>query len=264
MHIVQIDLTAAGLRFKLSPPAGSREVVRQTTTEFLRREGAQLAVNAHFFLPFPSTDTDAWLVGFAASEGRAYSPFEAPEQGFAIVADAPGLNIDPSNHASVVHRDRTQRDGTRVQETVTLWTTVSGSAQIVTDGVKTIPAYADAEHGGALLTPGGPGGGYSNARSWYDAVNARTVIGLSRDARTLTLFTVDRGGGSEGMQVGEAADVLVRDYGVWNALNLDGGGSTSLAMEDPVTHERALVNVSSDTAAGRAVGSSLAVFARPR
>ncbi len=264
MHIVQIDLTAAGLRFKLSPPAGSREVVRQTTTEFLRQEGAQLAVNAHFFLPFPSTDTDAWLVGLAASEGRVYSAFETPDQSFAIVADAPGINIDPSNHAGLVHRDRTQSGGTRVQETVTLWTAVSGSAQIVTDGVKTIPAYADAGHGGAPLTPGGPGGGYSSARSWYDAVNARTVIGLSRDARTLTLFTVDRGGGSEGLQVGEAADVLLRDYGVWSALNLDGGGSTSLAMEDPVTHERALVNVASDTAAGRSVGSSLAVFARPR
>jgi exopolysaccharide biosynthesis protein len=141
---------------------------------------------------------------------------------------------------------------------------VSGSAQIVTEGVNTIPAYADDGHGGAPLAPGGPGGGYSNARSWYDAVNARTLIGLSRDSRTLTLFTVDRGGDSEGMKVGEAGDVLVRDYGVWNALNLDGGGSTSMAMEDPVTHERALVNVSSDNAAGRAVGSSLAVFARPR
>ena len=34
-------------------------------------------------------------------------------------------------------------------------------------------------------------------------------------------FTVDKAGGSEGMQVGEVADVLRRDYGVWDALNLD-------------------------------------------
>ncbi|MBI3400239.1 MAG: phosphodiester glycosidase family protein [Acidobacteria bacterium] len=90
------------------------------------------------------------------------------------------------------------------------------------------------------------------------------MLGLSRDGRTLTLFTVDRSGSSEGMRVGEAADVVMRDYGVWNALNLDGGGSTSMAMEDPVTHERALINRSSDNPAGRSVGSSLAVFARPR
>jgi len=267
MHIVQIDLTAPGLRFTLSRPAGGREVVRQTTTAFLRQEGAQLAINAHFFLPFPSTDTEAWLVGIAASDGRVYSAFETPEQRYAIVVDAPGVNIDASNHATLVHRvdsAASPRGGNRVRENVTLWTTVSGSAQIVTDGAKTVPVYADAEHAGALLTPGGPGEPYSNARSWYDAVNARTVLGLSRDGRTLTMFTVDRSGGSEGMRVGEAADVLMRDYGVWNALNLDGGGSTSMAMEDPVTHERALINRSSDNPDGRAVGSSLAVFARPR
>ena len=248
MHVVQIDLTAPGLRFRLSPPAGGREVVRQTTLAFLTAEHAQLAVNAHFFLPFPSTDTEAWLVGIAASDGRVYSAFETPEQTYAIVTDAPGVNIDQANHATIVHRRLRQgsggqgADGTQVEEPVTLWTTVSGSAQIVTAGESSIP---DLE--------------------WYRAVQARTAIGLSRDGRTLTLFTVDKSGGSEGMQVGEVAELLRRDYGVWDALNLDGGGSTTLAMEDPETHVASMVNASSDKdpAAGRAVGSSLAVFARP-
>lgn len=242
MHIVQIDLTAAGLRFKLSPPSGSREVVRQPTLDFARQEHAQLAVNVHFFLPFPSTDTEAWLVGIAASEGRVYSAFETPDQAYAIVTDAPGVNIDQANHATIVHRDRAQADGTHVVEPVTLWTTLAGSAQIATAGAKTIP---DLE--------------------WYTAVQARTVIGLSRDGRTLTLFTVDKSGGSEGMQAGEVADLLLRDYGVWDALNLDGGGSTTMALEDPETRVTSIVNASSDKdpVAGRAVGSSLAVFARP-
>src|SRR5215471_14520958 len=87
------------------------------------------------------------------------------------------------------------------------------------------------------------------------------AIGLSQDNRTLVLFTVDRAGGSLGMSVGEVADVLISDYGVYNALNLDGGGSTTLAMEDPLTHTRSLVNVSADNPAGRMVASSLAVFA---
>ena len=254
MHIVQVDLAAPGLRFKLSPPAGSREVVRQTTLEYLAQEEAQVAINAHFFLPFPSTDREAWLVGIASSEGRVYSAFETPAQSFALVRDAAGLNIDGENHAAIVQRDRL--------EGVTLWTTVSGSAQIVTEGVKTVPVYLDSQHANAALTPGGPGN-YSNEKSWYDAMTARTAIGLSRDGRTLTLFTVDVRGGSEGMRVGEVADVLMQDYGVWNALNLDGGGSTSMAMEDSTTHSRSIVNVSSDNQAGRSVGSSLAVFARP-
>ena len=199
MHIVRIDLTAPGLRFTLSPPDGIRETVRQTTLAFLKQEHAQVAVNAHFFLPFPSKDRDAWLVGLAASEGRVYSAFETPEQDFALVADAPALNIDPANHATIVHRDRTRSDGTHVMEAVTLWTTVAGSAQIVTGGVKSVPGLA-----------------------WYEAVQARTAIGLSKDGRTLTLFTVDKSDGSLGMQVGEVADVLLRDYGVADALNLDG------------------------------------------
>jgi len=65
------------------------------------------------------------------------------------------------------------------------------------------------------------------------------------------------------MQIGEVADLLRSDYGVWDALNLDGGGSTTLALDDPVTHVPALVNASLDNPAGRSVGSSLAVFARP-
>jgi hypothetical protein len=242
VHVVQIDLTAPGLRFELSPPAGAREVVRQTTLDFLRQEHAQLAVNAHYFLPFPSTDREAWVIGIAASEGRVYSAFESPEQDYALLADAPGINIDRGNHAAIVHRDRAQPDGRHVAEPVTLWTAFAGSAQILTGGAVTIPDLA-----------------------WYRALQARTAAGLSRDRLTLTLFTVDKVGGSEGMQVGEVADLLRRDYGVWDAINLDGGGSSTLALEDPVTHVASLVNASSDRdpVSGRAVGSSLAVFARP-
>ena len=53
MHIVQIDLSAPGLRFKLSPPSGGREVVRQTTLDYLAQEGAQVAINAHYLSAVP-------------------------------------------------------------------------------------------------------------------------------------------------------------------------------------------------------------------
>ena len=42
------------------------ETVRNTTVGFLNEEHAQIAVNAHFFLPFPSTNSDAMLIGLAA------------------------------------------------------------------------------------------------------------------------------------------------------------------------------------------------------
>lgn len=86
--------------------------------------------------------------------------------------------------------------------------------------------------------------------------NARAVAGLSRDRRWLILFTVDRAPGG-GMRVGEAADLLIRDYNAWDALNLDGGGSATLAMADPAPR---IVNVPSGSPAGQAVGSNLAVW----
>jgi len=241
IRVVQVDLRAPGIRFKVSPPAGPREVLRETTLDFLRKEHAQIAVNAHFFLPFPSEEPEAWVIGLAASDGRVYSAFEYPEQNFALVDNAPALNIDRRNHATIVHRDPQFPDGRHVAERVTVWNAVAGSAEIVTNGVRSTPALA-----------------------WYDALAARTAIGLSRDGRTLTLVTVDAKGDSEGMRVTEVADLMIRDYHVWSALNLDGGGSTSLAMQDPKTGESRLLNTAAGSAGERAVGSSLAVFARRR
>lgn len=262
MHVAQIDLRAPGIRFTVSPPAGDREVVRQTTLDFLAQQRAQLAINGHFFLPFPSDDKTAWVIGLGASEGKVFSPFEIPEQSYALVAFAPALNIDRHNRATIVHYDPAFADRIHVREPVELWNVVAGSSQIVTGGVESVPKYRDDNHFDAELDPGGPGN-YSNAKAWADVATARTAVGLSRDRNTLTLFTVDVRGGSEGMRLGEVAEALIREFGVFDALNLDGGGSTTMAVEDPVKGPT-IVNVSSDNPKGRAVATSLAVFATRR
>jgi hypothetical protein len=279
MHIVVIDLTAPEIRFKLTPagtdlplpnfptpgwplPPPLFETVRQGTLDFLNASHAQVAINSHFFAPFPvpggsTQGAYAYLIGLAASRGNVYSAFETPFQNYAIVTDAPALNIDAANGASIVHRDPGAADGKHVLENVQLWNALAGSAQIVTNGVTTIPAYKDATHPDELLTPNGT---YTRGgRSWYYLSNARTAIGLTEDRRTLVLFTVDGTNGGHGMLVSEVADLLRTDYHVWNALNLDGGGSTTMAMEDPVTHVRGTVNSPSDNPP-RAEGSNFAVY----
>jgi hypothetical protein len=263
LHVAQIDLRAPGLRVMLSPAGGSREAVRETTLDFVRRQGAQFGVNGHFFLPFPSDDADAFVIGLAASEGNVYSAFETPEQSFALVPDAPALAIDRRNRARIVHRARGDATGRRVRERGSLWTAVSGSAQVVTDGVVTVPQYRSPGQPRGRLLPG-LNGRFDTGRSWYDVTNARTLIGLSRDRRRLTVMVVERSPASEGLAVGEAARRMARDYGVWNALNLDGGGSSTMVWQDPESREYALLNTSSDNPAGRRVATSLAVFARPR
>jgi len=271
IHVVMIDLSVPSLSFQFTPHTGTRDTVRQTTLQYLNSVGAQVAINGSFFLPFPSSDFNSALVGFAASNGTVYSPFELPTQNYALVRDSPAINIDPNNNVSIVHRDPAFSDGTcyglcqavdglHVLENVTLWNAFSGSAQIVTNGVKTIPCYVDATHPGCALVGPGPAN-YSNSNSWYELVNARTAIGVSCDNKSLVLFTVDTTNGSSGMRVSEVADLLIRDYNVCNALNMDGGGSTSLAMVDPATGMGALVNSSSDNPNGRANASGLAVFA---
>ena len=279
MNIVLIDLTAPEIRFKVTPegtnlpapnfptpgwplPPPPHEVVRQTTLDFIRTSHAQAAVNLHFFAPFPvpSGSTQgayAYLIGLAASRGNVYSAFEAPFQNYALVTDAPAINIDSANNAGIVTRDPAMADGKHVLENVQLWNAFAGSAQIVTNGVITIPTYKDETHPDDPLTPNAT---YTRAgRHWYDLSNARTAIGLTQDNRTLVVFTVDGTNGGHGMQVGEVADLLIRDYGVYNALNMDGGGSTTLALEDPVTHERRVVNSPADNP-HRSEASSLAIY----
>jgi hypothetical protein len=262
MHVAQIDLQAPGIRFKVSAPAGDREVMRQSTLDFLKQERAQLAINGHFFLPFPSQDRTAWVIGLGASEGRVFSAFESPEQSYALVAYAPALNIDRDNHATIVHHNARRAGDMDVREPVALWNVVAGSSQIVTDGRETVPVYRDDNHFDGELDPGGPNN-YSNDKAWANAMTARTAVGLSKDRRTLTLFTVDVRGGSEGMRLPEMASLLIREFGVADALNLDGGGSTTMAMEGE-NGVASIVNASSDNPAGRVVATSLAVFARRR
>ena len=85
---------------------------------------------------------------------------------------------------------------------IELWTTVAGSAQIITGGVATIPRYPP-------LAAGGPGR-YSNEKSWYDVPTARTIAGLDRQGKTLILATVDNAAGSHGLAV---ATVRSKDGG---------------------------------------------------
>ncbi|MFO1458573.1 MAG: phosphodiester glycosidase family protein [Verrucomicrobiota bacterium] len=262
MHVVRVNLKVPGIRFKLTPPGGIRDTRLQTTAEFLEQERAQVALNGHFYVPFPASDDQVNVVGFAASEGRVYSGFEpqpvAPgyvDQSYAIVANAPALNIDSRNRVTVLHRDPVAPEGRRPLEPVEVGTALAGSAQIVTDGVATIP--------GCTAAPGGlfPVNGYSESNSWNSQLRARTAMGVTRDGAALVLFTVDQSGSSRGMTTLEVARVLIRDYDVDQAINLDGGPSTTLVLEDPTTHRAREVSANGAGGHGNPVGSNLAVFA---
>jgi hypothetical protein len=245
MHVIVIELKAPGIRFLLTPHAGPQDTLKETTLQFLTEQKAQIAINAHFFEPWPAPSPDpgsADLVGLAASNGQVYSPFDAhPPKPQAIRPNAPAINIDPDNIAAVVHRDAADANGYRVAEAGRLYNALAGNEQILTRGEIT-----------------------AGTGTWDNTPNPRTVIGLSGGGRLILLVVDGRQKGvSEGLTTGEAAEVLRRDYGAADALNLDGGGSTTLCLADPAPRV-ANVPVGAGDAPGslRAVGSNLAVFAR--
>jgi len=88
------------------------------------------------------------------------------------------------------------------------------------------------------------------------ARHPRTVVGFSRDSATLYLVTVDgRSEKSVGMTTVELGDFML-DLGAWQAMNFDGGGSTTMVVQD------AVVNAPTDPTGEREVGNALLVVRR--
>jgi hypothetical protein len=88
------------------------------------------------------------------------------------------------------------------------------------------------------------------------ARHPRTAVGTSADGHWLLLMVVDgRRPWSVGMSLDELARTM-RDLGAWDAVNLDGGGSTTLWVGGRV------VNAPSDPRGERAVGNALWVLRR--
>ena len=115
---------------------------------------------------------------------------------------------------------------------------VGGWPVILRDGASMVEGSATRE----LTIPGN-----ANVR------HPRSLIGFDADTSHLYLVAIDgRSKASVGMTLVEAADFL-RGIGVAHALNLDGGGSTTLVIDGRI------VNTPSDPAGERTVGNALLV-----
>lgn len=97
----------------------------------------------------------------------------------------------------------------------------------------------------------------------HDASNSgrhpRTAIGSSQDGRQLLLVTVDgRQNSSIGMTLSELAQFM-RQLGCQNALNLDGGGSTTMVARTPGTSNLEVVN-SPSGGSQRSISNAVGIF----
>jgi len=94
----------------------------------------------------------------------------------------------------------------------------------------------------------------------FRGLNPRTAAGLNRQGTRMWLAVVDgrQPGRSMGMTLRQTG-ALLQALGATSALNLDGGGSSALALRDLVSGEVRVVNTPSDPVE-RPVGNALAVL----
>lgn len=86
----------------------------------------------------------------------------------------------------------------------------------------------------------------------------RTGIGFSKDSTTVFFITVDgRQQTSRGMTLSEFADLMI-DEGIFQGLNLDGGGSTTMIINNKI------VNSPSDKTGERKVGNCIMLIKKPK
>jgi hypothetical protein len=122
-------------------------------------------------------------------------------------------------------------------------TVTNGGPQLTRDGEVEITQRRD-----GFLHPGDP----SFAYGWVIKRNPRTFAGIDAQGRTV-LVTVDgRSTEDLGLSIPEAADVA-RSLGLVDAVNLDGGGSTTMVVDGKV------ISHPSDATGERPVGDALLI-----
>ncbi|MFH9731544.1 phosphodiester glycosidase family protein [Streptomyces sp. NPDC017260] len=90
---------------------------------------------------------------------------------------------------------------------------------------------------------------------WVHKRNPRTLAGVDAAGRTVLVTADGRGTESLGLSIGESAKVA-KSLGLRDAVNLDGGGSTTMVANG------AVINTPSDAAGERPVGDALLILPR--
>ncbi|MFI8205202.1 phosphodiester glycosidase family protein [Streptomyces sp. NPDC085937] len=125
---------------------------------------------------------------------------------------------------------------------------VNAGPELVRDGRLHVTPATD-----GMVHPGDPSWYYG----WVHKRNPRTLAGTDASGRTVLVTADGRSTDSLGLSITESAQVA-RSLGLRDAVNLDGGGSTTMVAKGQV------VNVPSDAAGERPVGDALLLLPRKR
>ena len=227
-YIARVDLSTPGIGFTATdraenwgetmPDYTNRTVLidtkRETTAAFMARRRAQgldveLAVNTAPWGPWvpPFTHTYGSFRGWNVSGGVELSHGKNPKKGAFIVVRKDG-RVDATPRVPVA-------------ETNSVAIAMCGFGMIMTNGV---PTFVAAHPRPAQLAP-------------------RTALGVTADRKTLVVLVVDgrQPGYSLGADIEDLYNIL-RKEGVTDAVNKDGGGSSSLVVYDRAAGRPLMVN----------------------
>jgi exopolysaccharide biosynthesis protein len=195
-HILVVDLQAPGIGLLVTPgdQAEAFPLRASTTSQFAQSTGVQIAINGDGFSPW-------WANGpfdFFPHIGDRVAPagYAMSEGSVYGQGSSPTIYFSKSNEASFILGD------------ITPYNAISGNNMIVLNGVA--------------------GDGLDNT---YAA--PRTAIGLDGTGTSLILFVADgrQPFYSQGATLYEMAQLMIY-YGAANAMNMDGGGSSTLVMRN--------------------------------
>jgi len=198
IHAIRVDLTSPDIEFLVTPgdPKAEQPLEAQTVSAFLNQYDLQVAVNGDGFTPWyynPPFD-------FYPHTGNPVTPL-----GFAA--------SQGSDYAK------------GIEDEVTLYISKDNK---VTFNEPDGQVYNAISGDRIVLSKGDPASGLPED----DRPQPRSAVGIDRDGETLLLLVVDgrQPFYSEGATLAELGEILA-GYGMHTALNLDGGGSSTLAVE---------------------------------
>lgn len=201
IHVIRVDLDAPGVEFMVTPhtPTSGRVLAARTTSEYLDEFDLQVAINGDFFAPwwsglpwdfYPHSGDPVDVNGLSASRGDLYT------RGLGTVGNTLYINAENTVSFSPPPGD--------------IYNAITGFGRIVREG-----AYTPIRMRGSYVFDPHP----------------RTAVAFDQSGETLLMIVVDgrQPNYSEGVTLAELAAIII-DYGGWEGLNLDGGGSSTLVI----------------------------------
>ena len=202
IHLAEVDLKKKGIQFLVSAPEKpiKLDINAQTTSHFLEKNKLQLAINGSFFTPFhshgpfdyyPHEGDPVDTLGLAISSGQIYSN-DFPDWAV-FCASKSHVNISRSGCSK----------GTQQA--------IAGKELIIKQG--------------KLNT--------SHLTSRYaKGTHPRSAIAINKDKTKVWFIVVDgrQKNYSKGISLDELGKLLIQ-FGAYNAINLDGGGSSTLVTQ---------------------------------